>query len=100
MTDYKTLSCSFCGKRRYQVKKIVMGTGPHICICNQCIDLCAAMLDEDCVPQTGSVAALADDLRRACENPKQLLGDGSRVVLRVDLVLAIADGLAAIGVDL
>ena len=33
-------SCSFCGKRATQVEKVV--AGPYgVCICSECIDLCA-----------------------------------------------------------
>lgn len=40
-----TISCSFCGKTQDQVKKIV--AGPGIYICNECIDLCKEIIDEE-----------------------------------------------------
>ncbi|GEO47690.1 ATP-dependent Clp protease ATP-binding subunit ClpX [Companilactobacillus kimchii] len=40
-----TISCSFCGKTQYQVKKIV--AGPGVYICNECIDLCKEIIDEE-----------------------------------------------------
>lgn len=40
-----TISCSFCGKTQDQVKKIV--AGPGVYICNECIDLCKEIIDEE-----------------------------------------------------
>lgn len=37
--------CSFCGKSQEQVKKIV--AGPGVYICNECIDLCKEIMDEE-----------------------------------------------------
>ncbi|GAJ25368.1 ATP-dependent Clp protease ATP-binding subunit ClpX [Liquorilactobacillus sucicola DSM 21376 = JCM 15457] len=37
--------CSFCGKSQDQVKKIV--AGPGVYICNECIDLCKEIIDEE-----------------------------------------------------
>lgn len=43
----KGVKCSFCGKSEEQVKKIVAGAG--VFICNECIDLCTDILDEEFV---------------------------------------------------
>jgi ribosomal protein L37AE/L43A len=37
-------SCSFCGKRQDQVRKLV--TGPGVWICDQCVALCVEILAE------------------------------------------------------
>ncbi|MCH4010878.1 MAG: ATP-dependent Clp protease ATP-binding subunit ClpX [Furfurilactobacillus sp.] len=39
------VTCSFCGKSQDQVKKIV--AGPGVYICNECIDLCKEIIDEE-----------------------------------------------------
>lgn len=39
------VNCSFCGKSQDQVKKIV--AGPGVYICNECIDLCKEIIDEE-----------------------------------------------------
>ena len=39
------LSCSFCGKKQSQVKKLI--AGPNIYICNECVDLCNDILAEE-----------------------------------------------------
>lgn len=38
------LHCSFCGKTEDQVEQLI--TGPGVCICNECVMLCDAMLNE------------------------------------------------------
>ena len=37
--------CSFCGKRQDEVERLI--AGPGVFICNECIDLCESLLDED-----------------------------------------------------
>ncbi|ANZ99731.1 ATP-dependent Clp protease ATP-binding subunit ClpX [Carnobacterium divergens] len=39
------VNCSFCGKSQDQVKKIV--AGPGVFICNECIELCKEIIDEE-----------------------------------------------------
>ena len=46
----KEAKCSFCGKNRDQVKKLI--TGPSVYICNECVDLCNEVLREDDQPST------------------------------------------------
>ena len=38
-------SCSFCGKERAKVKKLI--AGPKVYICNECVDLCHSILEEN-----------------------------------------------------
>ena len=39
------LLCSFCGKSQPQVKKLI--AGPGVYICDECIDLCNEIIDEE-----------------------------------------------------
>jgi len=39
------LKCSFCGKSQDQVRKLI--AGPGVYICDECIDLCNEILDEE-----------------------------------------------------
>ncbi|GEM05225.1 ATP-dependent Clp protease ATP-binding subunit ClpX [Halolactibacillus miurensis] len=39
------LKCSFCGKSQDQVRKLV--AGPGVYICDECIDLCAEIVEEE-----------------------------------------------------
>ena len=46
-SNERELCCSFCGKPQYEAKKLV--AGPGVCICDECIDLCVSILDEESV---------------------------------------------------
>lgn len=43
------LKCSFCGKNQDQVAKLV--AGPGVYVCNECIDLCNEIMDEEGIQQ-------------------------------------------------
>ena len=45
--DLKTdkLNCSFCGKAQNEVKKLI--AGPSVYICNECVDLCNDIIEEE-----------------------------------------------------
>ncbi len=43
--DDSRLKCSFCGKTQDQVKKLI--AGPDVYICDECVDLCNEILDEE-----------------------------------------------------
>ncbi|MGI5878010.1 MAG: ClpX C4-type zinc finger protein, partial [Christensenellales bacterium] len=43
--DKKQLKCSFCGKTQDQVRRLV--AGPGVYICDECIELCQEIIDED-----------------------------------------------------
>ena len=50
-------SCSFCGKERDKVKKLI--AGPKVYICNECVDLCYSILEES-------------DINKETNEPQQL----------------------------
>ncbi len=41
----KSLRCSFCGKREEEVRRMIQGPGARIC--DQCVNLCMSVLDEE-----------------------------------------------------
>ncbi len=43
----KQLRCSFCGKPQDQVKRLI--AGPNVYICNECIELCQEIIEEEFV---------------------------------------------------
>ncbi|OHR29503.1 ATP-dependent Clp protease ATP-binding subunit ClpX [Corynebacterium sp. HMSC072B09] len=51
------LKCSFCGKSQKQVKKLI--AGPGVYICNECIELCNEIIEEELNP--GGEATGNDD---------------------------------------
>ncbi|MBA3856777.1 MAG: ATP-dependent Clp protease ATP-binding subunit ClpX [Cyanobacteria bacterium PR.3.49] len=57
------LKCSFCGKSQDQVKKLI--AGPGVYICDECVDLCNEILDEelfDGAPQPAATEAVLPNL--------------------------------------
>ena len=48
--DEENLKCSFCGKDQDQVKKLVAGSGVYIC--NECIELCSEIVEEELAQAT------------------------------------------------
>ncbi|MDH8725545.1 ATP-dependent Clp protease ATP-binding subunit ClpX [Staphylococcus epidermidis] len=51
--DEENLKCSFCGKDQDQVKKLVAGSGVYIC--NECIELCSEIVEEELAQNTSEV---------------------------------------------
>lgn len=49
------LKCSFCGKSQKQVKKLIAGGGVYIC--DECIELCNEIIEEEIGAATESAAA-------------------------------------------
>ncbi|MGW0037181.1 ATP-dependent Clp protease ATP-binding subunit ClpX [Gordonia sp. NPDC003376] len=56
------LKCSFCGKSQKQVKKLI--AGPGVYICDECIDLCNEIIEEE-LAENGDVKL--DDLPKPAE---------------------------------
>ncbi len=40
-----TLYCSFCGKSQHEVRKLI--AGPNVFICNECVELCMDIIQEE-----------------------------------------------------
>ena len=53
MSKYDShLKCSFCGKSQEQVRKLI--AGPGVYICDECVDLCNEILDEELLDSNAS----------------------------------------------
>jgi len=72
------LKCSFCGKSQEQVRKLI--AGPGVYICDECVDLCNEILDEELFspPMGGNTANLG---RSAPNTPAKKTGKTSSSVL-------------------
>ena len=53
-------SCSFCGKREGQVRSLIAGRGVHIC--DECVEFCKDMLEEDKQKAAAESMPSADEL--------------------------------------
>lgn len=52
--EAELLKCSFCGKTQRQVRKLI--AGPAVYICNECVDLCNEIMEEDTAKHSRSKA--------------------------------------------
>ena len=59
--EQKDIRCSFCGRSQNEVERIIAGPGAYIC--NECIEICKDLLDEE---------ANTKQSKQAEENPKKL----------------------------
>ncbi|MCI9316966.1 MAG: ATP-dependent Clp protease ATP-binding subunit ClpX [Oscillospiraceae bacterium] len=55
----KSLRCSFCGKREEEVRRMIQGPGARIC--DQCVNLCMSVLEEELGGQNGCPAVELPD---------------------------------------
>jgi ATP-dependent Clp protease ATP-binding subunit ClpX len=75
------LKCSFCGKSQKQVKKLI--AGPGVYICDECIDLCNEIIEEELtdgeelsfehLPNPREIRAFLDDYVVGQEDAKKIL---------------------------
>jgi len=75
------LKCSFCGKSQKQVKKLI--AGPGVYICDECIDLCNEIIEEELatveevplteLPKPVEIFEFLDDFVVAQERAKKVL---------------------------
>jgi len=75
------LKCSFCGKSQKQVKKLI--AGPGVYICDECIDLCNEIIEEELataeelplteLPKPAEMYAFLDDYVVGQERAKKVL---------------------------
>ncbi len=82
--DERQLRCSFCGKPQEQVRRLI--AGPNVYICNECIDLCQEIIEEEFID---SEEYSLDDLPIPAEI-KETLDDYVIEQERAKKVLAVA----------
>ena len=59
--DSRSLKCSFCGKSQNQVKKLI--AGPGVYICDECVELCNEIIEEEASQRNEDPAKLRDLLK-------------------------------------
>ncbi len=79
--ENEQLKCSFCGKSQRQVKKLI--AGPGVYICDECIDLCNEIIEEELteevefkledLPKPKEIYEVLNDYVIGQENAKKIL---------------------------
>ena len=79
--ENKLVKCSFCGKYQEQVRRII--AGPGVFICDECVELCREIIEEDNVedivadlkdiPKPAEIVATLDDYVVGQEKAKKYL---------------------------
>ncbi len=68
MSKYDShLKCSFCGKSQEQVRKLI--AGPGVYICDECVELCNEILDEELMENAAS--SMSSPMGRSPDKPTQ-----------------------------
>jgi ATP-dependent Clp protease ATP-binding subunit ClpX len=73
--DDKQLRCSFCGKTQDQVKRLI--AGPNVYICNECVELCKEIIDEE-------IDFLEDEEFNSLPKPKEIKEFLDKYVIKQD----------------
>jgi len=58
------LFCSFCGKNQNEVRKLV--AGPAAYICDECIELCRCLVEEECEP------TISEEFQKGIPEPRNI----------------------------
>ena len=70
MSKYDShLKCSFCGKSQEQVRKLI--AGPGVYICDECVELCNEILDEELIEEGAVVSSPSVSDNSATKSPKK-----------------------------
>jgi ClpX C4-type zinc finger/Glyoxalase superfamily protein len=95
----KLLYCSFCGKSQHDVQKLV--AGPAVFICDECIDLCVDIVDEQLLrltegDETSARAMSTERLQHYVEHAAKGVERNRLALQRIESMIAYADNVPAI----
>jgi ClpX C4-type zinc finger/Glyoxalase superfamily protein len=90
----KILYCSFCGKSQHDVRKLV--AGPAVYICDECIDLCTDVVDEQLRQliegdEASARAMSTDRLLHYVEHAERLAQRNRQGLHRIERILALRE---------
>ena len=75
------LRCSFCGKPRSMVSKLIMG--PDVNICDECVRNCVEILGESSPQRQGKKAYSKETVPQKMPTPKEMVEALSEYVMRL-----------------
>ena len=65
----KLLVCSFCGKNQTEVRKLI--AGPSVFICNECVDLCNDIINEETKQKITNIISKKDYMKKVQKTIKK-----------------------------
>ncbi len=71
------LKCSFCGKSQDQVRKLI--AGPGVYICDECIDLCNEILDEELLESQAKTNISSPQVKKKLTNTQADTNDPLKI---------------------
>ena len=75
MSKYDShLKCSFCGKSQEQVRKLI--AGPGVYICDECVELCNEILDEELIEEGATVSSTSSSSENRPHKKRTRTSDG------------------------
>jgi hypothetical protein len=95
----KLLHCSFCGRSQHEVSKLV--AGPAVYICDECVDLCTDVVDEQLVrliegDEENARAMTTDRLLHYMEHASKATERNRLGSQRIERILAFRDNASSV----
>ena len=87
-SDKKDVRCSFCGRTQDEVKRLI--AGPNAYICNECVGICAELIEEE---QGSQESAERFDLEGGLPTPAEMKAALDQYVIgqdRAKIALCVA----------
>jgi ATP-dependent Clp protease ATP-binding subunit ClpX len=87
MTNAIKHVCSFCGKKKEEVKKLIVSD--EVAICNECVEFCETLLRDDAATDTidADTSTLADPMQLKSFIDQYVIGqDAGKIVLSVAII--------------
>jgi ClpX C4-type zinc finger/Glyoxalase superfamily protein len=97
-TQQELLYCSFCGKNQHEVRKLI--AGPGVYICDECVDLCTDIVDDQLLrliegDEDSARAMSTDRLLHYVEHAHRVVQRGRSALQRIERVLALRENAGA-----
>ncbi len=86
--EQKEIRCSFCGRSQKEVRRIIAGPGAYIC--NECIEICKDLLDEERAEEARSRGKKKEDELLRPAQLKEILDEYVIGQDRAKVVLSVA----------
>jgi hypothetical protein len=97
-TQQEILYCSFCGKNQHEVRKLI--AGPGVYICDECVDLCTDIVDEQLLrliegDEESARAMSTERLAHYVEHASEVQERSRLVLEHIERMLALRENAAA-----